>query len=78
MGIYIKGVSKDFIEEVLRAYPHNSPIEIVEVAEPHGRLIDEDEIKTVEVWRPEGHGVYYLTDFPFEVDAPTVIEAEGE
>ena len=39
--------------------------EIVEIPTPHGRLIDEDNIKIIAV---QGQGI--------EVDAPTILEAE--
>ena len=54
--------------------------EASEVPEPHGRLIDETEIKTIywqdsivnHCWESGGK-----LAFPY-IDAPTVIEAEGE
>ena len=53
---------------------------LIEVTEPHGRIIDESEIKTVYGRELLKHNNGYTTaihriDF---TDAPTVIEAEGE
>ena len=50
---------------------------LVEVPEPHGRLIDADELKTKHHWTDD----YYETEYVEMEDvdnAPPVIEAEGD
>ena len=63
--------------------------EVVEVPEPHGRLIDEDdvigavhdrlhELQTHEVFRRKHGEVDLFGVFPYIAKIKTVIEAEGE
>ena len=56
----------------------DKPCPIVEVPAPHGQLIDENQIKAVELEDP----VHFMrwergSEMEFQIDAPTVIEAEG-
>ena len=72
MGVYIKGVTKEGLIEILR-YENifdamNIKTDFIEVPEPHGRLIDADAY-----YANKCENQYY-----FLKDAPTVIEAEGE
>ena len=86
MGIYIKGFKpKDGLyvikDGVIRKYKGNGgtvrPYDLVEVKEPHGRLIDADAL--IEDIRKNSES-YFADDFAHEwVDRqPTIVEAEGE
>lgn len=60
MGVYIKGMSKELCKMLLNV---GDDYEIIEVKEPHGRLVDIDKL-------PFWDNVI--------LNAETVIEAEGE
>jgi len=70
MGCYIKGLNKKEAENILRMCLYDN--EVIEVPEPHGRLIDKDAILSAMTHydRHGAAGAYVLS-------APTVIEAEG-
>lgn len=63
---------------------YSKEFEIVEVPEPHGRLIDADELVEKAYDEEETDGVTFGIDSAeeleilFDDDAPTVIEAEGD
>ena len=87
MGVYIKGITKEDIVAVLNYIDIPSPIdgkELVEVTEPHGRLIDAD--TNIEVgffdYSNDEHSVKSMTVDEFLIQEgefiDTVIEAEGE
>ena len=81
MGVYIKKLQAKKVEAIFAMLSlHIEDGDIIEVTEPHGRIIDESEIKTVYGRELLKHNNGYTTaihriDF---TDAPTVIEAEGE
>ena len=70
------------IHETVKAYynERHPACPLKEIPEPHGRLIDETEIKTI-YWQDSIVNHYWESGgklaFPY-IDAPTVIEAEGE
>ena len=83
MGVYLKGVNKEWADRVLTVAGYRQFFkddEIVEVKEPHGRLIEAPESE----WEAVGGGekeisLGALIALAHKVDnAPTVIEAEGE
>ena len=85
MGVYLKGVNKEWADRVLTVAGYRQFFkddEIVEVKEPHGRLIDADVIDGRVSVREDGfkgetHDV--LTQVRGLIaTTPTVIEAEGE
>ena len=85
MGVYIKGTNKN---HVLKTFQSNglSPklmgIELIEVPEPHGRLIDAEYLEE-HLYQCETNGrplhIMELNErLACITDVPTVIEAEGE
>lgn len=93
MGIYIKGMKMPKDDETIRfvkllngkIVAVTSPTkemgdihEIIEVTEPHRRLIDESKIKTVygEATTTRYQGYISITEKITHTDAPTIIEAE--
>ena len=48
---------------------------LIEIAEPHGRIIDESQISEATRWR--GGYEMSMSGYEFETDAPTLIEREG-
>jgi len=74
MGVYIKGVNKKQLMKVLISSTEFMPddFEIIEIAEPHGRLIDADELLSKHLTK------WTCYDAERIGTAPTVIEAEGE
>ena len=82
MGVYIKGVSK---EQMVQFFTSMTPFgrfnadSIIEVPEPHGRLIDVNglyESELVKTLFKEGYNGLYVMSW---IDAlPTVIESEDE
>lgn len=72
MGVYIKGLTEEQFKLVLSEYIYTAlkrQDRIIEVQEPHGRLIDADAIDTS---YSDPEVVETLND------ASTIIEAEGE
>ena len=63
-----------YIDKRLDACP------LIEVTEPHGRLIDESQIKTVygEAMTTRYQGYISRTEKITHTDAPTIIESEGK
>ena len=92
MGVYIKGLTLNQLEKIDgivwgREGVKLPPERVVEVPEPHGRLIDVDVLceKLMTEWLTDdesGKKIIYevMTDVvtPIVVGTPTVIEAEGE
>ena len=84
VGIACCGAKCPFCERIITRDEFNAwtgrhpDCPLVEVKEPHGRLIDEDEYqKKICTYNETGCGsCEYQTKCP--ADAPTVIEAEGE
>ena len=94
MGVYINGITIDWlnratIDEISQVL--NDTSNMVEVKEPHGRLIDADLLIMVlrleypmmpmfkelrEEWQAKTEG--YIKAEKVVADAPTVIESEGE
>ena len=83
MGVYIKGVSKEWLDRVLMVAGYRQYFEdddFIEVPEPHGRLIEAPKIE----WETEDNGekeisLGALVELAHKIDnAPTVIEAGGE
>lgn len=65
------GIDRDF-------WDCDKPCPIVEIPVPHDRLIDESQIKAVEL----EDSVHFMrwergSEMEFQIDVPTVIEAEG-
>ena len=86
MGIYIKGFKPQdglyvIKDGMIRKYKGKGgtvrPYELVEVKEPHGRLIDADKLNIHDVSPVDGFCVMGVTEEDIEL-ADTVIEAEGE
>lgn len=82
MGVYLKGVNKEWADRVLTVAGYRQFFkddEIVEVKEPHGRLIDADKLlkRKGDAYDSKGHLLYAVGTGSI-VNAPTVIEAEGE
>ena len=80
MGVYLKGVNKEWADRVLTVAGYRQFFkddEIVEVKELHGRLIDADALPVKDL---DSNG--WLNAFGVAVEdlenAPTVIEAEDE
>lgn len=71
MGVYVKKLQAKKVETIFAMLGlHIEDGDIIEVPEPHGRLIDVTKIPYLECADPE---VIELVG-----EAPTVIEAEGE
>ena len=68
MGVYIKNMSLVAFKKIMELGLEVNDDLLVEVTEPHGRLIDADVCK---------QRVYDGSRTPYKV-CPTVIEAEGE
>ena len=64
----------DFIFTILVNYRLDG-CPLIEIAEPHGRIIDESQISEATRWRG-GYEMSMSGDM-FETDAPTLIEREG-
>ena len=84
MGIYIKNFTKEDLTEMLYAVPLRYKVpeegDIIEVAEPHGRLIEvTDKLRSELCWYEAYTGI---DEAPIKYavslidDAPTVIESE--
>lgn len=87
MGVYLKGVNKEWADRVLTVAGYRQFFkddEIVEVKEPHGRLIDADKYFNKVLDEANGINDKELADNFIELShwllekAPTVIEAEEE
>lgn len=81
MGVYIKHLQAEKVKTLFMMLGlHIKDGDIVEVTKPHGRIIDESEIKTVygrEVPKRNNGYTIVIQRIDF-TDAPTVIEAEDE
>ena len=78
MGIYIKNFTKEDLTEMLYAVPLRYKVpeegDIIEVAEPHGDLVDVNTIKyKVDYIQPFGE---QKSSYKFSITAPIVIESE--
>ena len=78
MGIYIKNFTKEDLTEMLYAVPLRYKVpeegDIIEVAEPHGDLVDVNTIKyKVDFIQPFGE---QKPSYKVSITAPTVIESE--
>lgn len=72
MGLYLHGITKaEFLEIANNGIP--TTIRCTEVKEPHGRLIDENEV--IKRMHAGAWGAIYELDVR---GTPTVIEREGE
>lgn len=89
MGVYIKGITLEQIKKCTLYTMDGGCIEfydgrLIEVAEPHGRLIDADalinQIKQEARDNKSIRGMAKALKFEYSINeyVPTVIEAEGE
>lgn len=80
MGVYIKGIDKETFELIVGSVI-KFPKGVIEVQEPHGRLIDERNVlkKAEQSFRNAGlHGEDYFKFKKWLTHENAVIEAEGE
>ena len=81
MGIYIKGISKDFFLDMYHqtkggTYMGFNPDDITEVEEPHGKLIDSNYLFSA---FPPDRGMLHVYSARATITtAPATIEAEGD
>ena len=80
LSSYLKYYKCPFCDIIKEDYPENryDGCPLVEVPEPHGRLIDGDDLITAFPANEDGADVKIASVRGTILHAPTVIEAEGE